>query len=75
MPELKTLGLKNVSIDTHSRFARGAAVRGCTQAEYLTALLDLHDRMRALADTPTSDGRWEQIATELEALGLQTITG
>lgn len=67
--------IRNVDADARGRLSRGAAMRGMTQAEYLGRLLDLHDTMRALADTPTSDGRWEQVATELESLGLQTVRG
>lgn len=57
--------------NTIQRLRRAARIHGMEQAEYLAALLDLHDRMRALADTLTSDGRWEQVGTELELLGLR----
>lgn len=67
--------IKTLPPEIAERFRRGAAFRGLTQAEYLERLLDLHDQMRALADSPTSDGRWQQVATELEALGLQTVSG
>jgi len=60
---------------TRERFSRAASMRQLTHAQYLERLLDLHDRMRSLADTATSDGRWEQVQTEIEALGLQTVTG
>ena len=70
---VKDLRIRSVFIDTAERFARNAAARGMPQSEYLTALVEMHDRMRALADTPTSDGRWLQVGAELEALGLQTV--
>ena len=67
------IAIRGVSADTLAQFRRGAAMRGTSQAQYLAALLELHARMRALADIPTPAGRWEQVATELEALGLQTM--
>ncbi len=55
---------------TRDRMARAARVRGMSQDRYLRALLDLHDAMRARADAG-DDG----IGIELEALGLQTVSG
>lgn len=55
---------------TRDRMARAARVRGMSQDRYLRALLDLHDAMRARADAG-DDG----ISVELEALGLQTVSG
>lgn len=73
MPAPVSIAIRGVSADTLAQFRRGAAMRGSSQAQYLAALVELHARMRALADTPTADGRWGQVATELEALGLQTM--
>lgn len=70
MPDIH---IRNFPIDTRERLNRAAAARGMNMGQYIAALIDLHDAMRHLADTETSDGRWEQVRTELEALGLQTI--
>lgn len=70
MDSLKILQMKGVPAGTHERFARGARLRGMTQAAYLGALVDLHDAMRARADEGADD-----IQAELEALGLHTIHG
>lgn len=75
MADTTILAIKGMPAHVAERFRRGARARNITQAEYLDRLLDLHDQMRALADSPTSDGRWQQVATELEALGLQTVSG
>ena len=65
MPAPISIAIRGVSADTLAQFRRGAAMRGSSQAQYLAALVELHARMRALADTPTADGRWEQVAAEL----------
>ena len=70
----KTIAIRSVDDAIAERFARNAAARGMSQAQYLAALVELHSTMRALADSPTSDGRWQQVQTELESLGLQTST-
>ena len=63
-----------ISEEAFGRLKRAAGARGLSYGEYVEALIALHDSMRALADTPTSDGRWEQVGTELRALGLETVT-
>lgn len=63
-----------ISEDSFARLKRAAGARGMSYGEYVEALLGLHDVMRALADTSTPDGRWEQVSTELRALGLETVT-
>lgn len=68
-----TLNVRGIDEQTVARLKRGAQARGWTLAQYLSALVSLHDAMRALADTPTPDGRWEQVATELQAIGLDTV--
>ena len=65
--------VRGLDAETLARLKRGAQARGWTMAEMIRALVLLHDRMRALADTETPDGRWGQIAVELEALGLTTV--
>lgn len=67
------LNIRGIDAGAVERIRRAAASRGWTHGEYVARLVDLHDAMRALADTETPDGRWEQVATELEALGLQTV--
>lgn len=74
-PAATRFEIKSIPPHIADRFRRAAALRGITQADYLERLLDLHDRMRLLADSPTNDGRWEQVGTELDALGLQTVSG
>ena len=69
---MATLNVRNIDGRAAERIKAGARARGWTAGRYLAALVDLHDAMRALADTPTADGRWQQIAVELEALGLET---
>jgi hypothetical protein len=61
--------LRRVPRDIGARFRGAAGARGLTHAEYLSALVSLHERMRALAD-----GGDESARGELEALGLQTVT-
>jgi len=71
--ELVSVNFRNVPAEYRDRLTRAATLRGWTIAEYMCRLMDLHDVTRALADTTTSDGRWEQVATELESLGLQSV--
>lgn len=72
---MTTLNIRNIDEDAVARLKRGSQARGWTLAQYVSALALLHDAMRALADTPTPDGRWEQVQTELTALGLETVRG
>jgi len=51
------------------RFRGAAGGRGLTHAQYLAALVGLHDAMRGLAD-----GGNDEIAKELDRLGLATVT-
>ena len=74
MPDLVILNIRSVPTTTRERMLRAASARRMNLAEYLTALVALHDAMRALADAPTDDDRWRRVRKELEALGLQTIT-
>lgn len=72
-PALTTLNIRNIDADAVARAKRAAASRDMTIGEYVARLVDLHDAMRALADSQTSDGRWEQVETELATLGLATV--
>ena len=71
MPELTTLNIRNIDADAVARAKRAAAARDMTIGEYVARLVDLHDAMRAFADTAHAEGY--QVATELEALGLATV--
>jgi predicted esterase len=61
--------LRRVPRDTAARFRAGAGGRSLTHAQYLTALVELHRRLREAAD-----GGDERIAGELEALGLSSVS-
>jgi hypothetical protein len=50
------------------RFRAAAGGRGMTHAQYLTALVELHARIRAAADAGDEVAR-----ATLDALGLQTV--
>ena len=54
--------------ETAMRFRAAAGGRSLTHAQYLTALVSLHARIRELADAGD-----ERLAAELDALGLQTV--
>lgn len=59
---------------TTAKFRRGASVRGWTLAKYLKALVELHERCRAIADSPLDQPAMpENIRAELQKLGLQSI--
>lgn len=72
-PTLTTLNIRNIDATTVALAKQAAASRNMTLGEYFARLVDLHVEMRALADSQTNDGRWEQVATQLEALGLSTV--
>jgi hypothetical protein len=61
--------LRRVPREIGARFRGAAGARGLTHAEYLSALVALHERMRNLAEAGD-----ERVAAELEQLGLQTVT-
>jgi hypothetical protein len=61
--------LRRVPRETAARFRAGAGGRSLTHAQYLTALVELHRRLREAAD-----GGDEAIAGELEALGLSSVS-
>ena len=63
------LMLRKVPRETAMRFRAAAGARGLTHAQYLAALVALHEAARTAAE-----GGNEAIAAELERLGLTTVT-
>lgn len=61
--------LRRVPSATAKRFRAAAGGRGMTHAQYLAALVALHDAMRALAD-----GGGDQVRAELDRQGLASVT-
>ena len=67
--EFEDIMLRKVPAAVARRFRAAAGGRALTHAQYLAALVELHDALRALAD-----GGDERIAAELERLGLASVT-
>ena len=61
--------LRRVPVAVAKQFRAAAGGRAMTHAQYLAALVALHDAMRALGD-----GGDARIQAELEQLGLSTVT-
>jgi hypothetical protein len=61
--------LRRVPKATAQRFRASAGGRAMTHAQYLTALVELHEAMRKRAD-----GGDAELLAELERLGLTTVT-
>jgi hypothetical protein len=61
--------LRRVPRPIAQRFRASAGGRGMTHAQYLAALVELHEAIRNRADSGNGD-----LATELEQLGLSTVT-
>jgi hypothetical protein len=68
--EAEDLMLRRVPAATAKRFRQAAGGRGLTHAQYLAALVELHDAMRGLAD----EAGEERVRAELERLGLTTVS-
>jgi len=66
--EHEDIMLRRVPREVAMRYRAGAGGRGMTHAQYLTALVELHARIRALADAGD-----EHAAATLIELGLQTV--
>jgi hypothetical protein len=66
--EHEDIMLRRVPREVAMRFRAGAGGRALTHAQYLTALVELHSRVRAAAD-----GGDEAARTALDELGLQTV--
>jgi hypothetical protein len=67
--EHEDLMFRKVPNDVARRFRAAAGGRALTHAQYLAALVELHESLRRRAD----DGD-EAARTELERLGLQSVT-
>ena len=65
---MPSVHVRNVPEETRRLFNIAARRRGQTQADYLAALIALHQRARALADSG-----YGELQTELKALGLQSV--
>jgi hypothetical protein len=61
--------LRRVPRAVAQRFRASAGGRGLTHAQYLSALVELHETMRRRAD-----GGDAELAAELDRLGLTTVT-
>jgi hypothetical protein len=61
--------LRKVPRPVAQRFRASAGGRGMTHAQYLAALVELHESMRTRADAGNAE-----LAAELERLGLTTVT-
>jgi hypothetical protein len=67
--EHEDIMLRRVPRDAAMRFRGSAGGRGMTHAQYLTALVNLHGRVRELADAGD-----ERLQRELDELGLASVT-
>ena len=67
--EHEDIMLRRVPRETAGWFRAGAGGRGVTHAQYLTALVELHRRLREQAD-----GGDERARTLLDELGLASVT-
>jgi len=63
------LMLRKVPAPVARRFRAAAGGRALTHAQYLTALVELHERLRARADAGDATA-----AADLDELGLQSVT-
>jgi hypothetical protein len=61
--------LRRVPAAVAHRFRGAAGARGFTHAQYLTALVNLHEAMRKRADEGDAE-----VATALDRLGLGTVS-
>jgi len=61
--------LRRVPRPVGQRFRASAGGRGMTHAQYLAALVELHESIRTRADAGNAE-----LAAELERLGLSTVT-
>ena len=67
--EHEDIMLRRVPREIAMRFRAAAGGRGMTHAQYLTALVELHARIRERADAGDEAAR-----TILDELGLQTVS-
>ena len=66
--EHEDIMFRRVPREVGMRFRAAAGGRGMTHAQYLTALVELHARIRAAADAGDEAAR-----ATLDELGLQTV--
>lgn len=66
--EHEDIMLRRVPREVAMRYRAAAGGRGMTHAQYLTALVELHARIRALADAGDEKAR-----AALDELGLETV--
>jgi hypothetical protein len=66
--EHEDIMLRRVPREVAMRYRAAAGGRGMTHAQYLTALVELHAKVRELADSGDERSR-----TTLDELGLQTV--
>lgn len=67
--EHEDIMLRRVPAETARRFRVAAGGRALTHAQYLSALVELHESIRSRAD-----GGDAELAAELDRLGLQSVT-
>ena len=67
--EYEDIMLRRVPAAVAHRFRGAAGARGFTHAQYLTALVSLHEAMRKRADEGDAD-----MAAALDQLGLGTVS-
>ena len=67
--EHEDIMFRKVPNDVARRFRAAAGGRAFTHAQYLAALVELHESLRRRADDGDESGR-----AELERLGLQSVT-
>jgi len=67
--EHEDIMLRKVPADVARRFRAAAGGRALTHAQYLAALVELHESIRRQADAGNGD-----LAAELDRLGLQSVT-
>ena len=67
--EHEDIMLRRVPAVVAHRFRGAAGARGFTHAQYLTALMSLHEAMRKRADEGDAD-----VASALQQLGLGTVS-
>jgi hypothetical protein len=65
--DLLVRGIPPVTLD---RFKKAAGARALRYADYLSALVELHDAMRRIADADDNS----KVAAVLDELGLATVT-
>ena len=68
------LQIRNLDEGVAARFRQGAGARGLTLSDYLTALVELHANMQAIAERHGDEAVREEVMGWLVTLNLQTVT-